>query len=137
MKLDRKSTSSSLWNSQSWKVWKSWGNYQINLKFRPIIDQAGRFVYKSAKVISNYLRPWVKTNIPSMIRKIPKYVIFIFFFAEDVSYDVELLFINIPLEETINCIIEQIYIKKKKGNSNLFEIYFHKIIDKTCYRMYI
>ena len=71
-----------------------------------------------------------------MIRKIPKYVIFIFFFAEDVSYDVELLFINIPLEETINCIIEQIYIKKK-DNSNLFEIYFHKIIDKTCYRMYI
>ena len=49
-----------------------------------------------------------------MMRKIPKYVIFIFSFAEDVSYDVELLFINIPLEETINCIIEQIYIKKKR-----------------------
>ena len=32
---------------------------------------------------------------------------------EDVSYDVESLFTNIPIEETINYIIEQIYVRKK------------------------
>ena len=31
----------------------------------------------------------------------------------DVSYDVESLFINIPIEKTINYIIEQIYVHKK------------------------
>ena len=32
---------------------------------------------------------------------------------EDVLYDVESLFTNIPIEETINYIIEQIYVHKK------------------------
>ena len=32
---------------------------------------------------------------------------------EDVSYNVESLFINIPIKETINYIIEQIYVHKK------------------------
>ena len=31
---------------------------------------------------------------------------------EDVSYDAELLFTNIPIEETINYITEQIYVHK-------------------------
>ena len=30
---------------------------------------------------------------------------------EDVSYDVESLFINIPIQETINYIIEQLYVQ--------------------------
>ena len=30
---------------------------------------------------------------------------------EDVSYDVESLFINIPMQETINYIIEQLYVQ--------------------------
>ena len=32
---------------------------------------------------------------------------------EYVSYDVESLFTNIPIDETINCIINEIYQKKK------------------------
>ena len=32
---------------------------------------------------------------------------------KDVSYDVESLFTNIPIEETINYITEQIYVHKK------------------------
>ena len=32
---------------------------------------------------------------------------------EDVSYDVESLFTNIPIEQTINSIIDQIYVHKK------------------------
>ena len=31
---------------------------------------------------------------------------------EDVSYDAEPLFTNIPIEETVSCIIEQIYVHK-------------------------
>ena len=31
---------------------------------------------------------------------------------EDVSYDVESLFTNIPIQETINCVTEQIYVHK-------------------------
>ena len=30
---------------------------------------------------------------------------------EDVSYDVESLFINVPIQETINYIIEQLYVQ--------------------------
>ena len=54
---------------------------------------------------------------------------------KDVSYDVELLFTNISIEETINYIIEQILCLIKSWH-NLFEIDFQKIIAKTCYRMY-
>ena len=52
---------------------------------------------------------------------------------EDVLYDYELLFTNIAKEETINEIIEQIYVLKKLMpiGSN-----FQKIIDKSTYRMY-
>ena len=32
---------------------------------------------------------------------------------EDVSYDAESLFTNIPIQETINYIIDQIYVHKK------------------------
>ena len=32
---------------------------------------------------------------------------------EDVSYDVESLFTNVPIQETINCVTEQIYVHKK------------------------
>ena len=40
---------------------------------------------------------------------------------EDASNDVESLFTNIPLEETINNIVD----------ANLFETDFQKIVDKT------
>ena len=53
---------------------------------------------------------------------------------EDVSYDVESLFINILIEETINYITDQTY--AHKVDANLFETDFQKIIDKTCYGLY-
>ena len=48
-------------------------------------------------------------KFPSMSYSIP----FLHDQEEDVSYDVESLFINIPIEKTINYIIEQIYVHKK------------------------
>ena len=53
---------------------------------------------------------------------------------EDVSYDVESLFTNILIEETIKYITEQIYVHKKV-DANLFEIDLQKIVDKICYGM--
>ena len=88
-----------------------------NLKFRPIIDQTGTFTHNAAKVISDYLRPLCKNEYsindtqksPSMLSSNPPSQDD----EEDVSYDVESLFTNIPIEETINYIIEQIYVHKK------------------------
>ena len=86
------------------------------LKFCPIIDQTGTYSYNTAQVISQYLKPLCKnkgtindtqsfsadiTNIPPLQEH------------EDVSYDVESLFTNIPINETIDYILDQIYNKKK------------------------
>ena len=37
----------------------------VNLKFSPIIDQAGTFTYNAAKVILGYLGTLFEINIPS------------------------------------------------------------------------
>ena len=88
-----------------------------NLKFRPIIDQTGTLTQNAAKVISDYLRPLCKNEyfindtqkFPSMLSSIPP----LQDDEEDVSYDVESLLTNIPIQETINYINEQIYVHKK------------------------
>ena len=79
----------------------------VNLEFRPIIDQTGTFTYNhAAKVISDYLRPYVKNNIPLIINtqtflNIPS-ITPLQEVEEDISYDFESLFPNILIEETIN-----------------------------------
>ena len=88
-----------------------------NLKFRPITDQTEKFAYNAAKVTSDYLRPLCKNEycindtqkFPSMLSSIPP----LYDDEEDTSDDVESLFTNIPIEETINYVIEQIYAHKK------------------------
>ena len=67
--------------------------------------------------MSDYLRPLYKNEysindtqkIPSMLSSIPP----LRDDEEDVSYDAESLFANIPIEETISYITEQIYVHKK------------------------
>ena len=87
------------------------------LKFRPIIAQNGTYTYNAAQVIGEYLKPLTDNNdyiirntqeFASMIKNQPplreneKYV----------SYDIVSLFMNIPIKETIDYIIDQIYNKK-------------------------
>ena len=87
-----------------------------NLKFRLIIHQTGTFTYNPAKVTSDYLKPLCKNEysindaykFPSMLSSIPPLQD-----DENVSYDFESLFTNIPIEETINYITEQIHVHKK------------------------
>ena len=83
-----------------------------NLKFRPIIDQTRTFTYNAAKVISDYLRHLCKNDaqkFPNILSPIPP----LQDDEENVLYDVESLFTNIPIQETINYVIEQIYVQKK------------------------
>ena len=88
----------------------------MNLKFRPIIDQTGTFTYDVTNVILDYLRPLRKNEYSinetqkfwSILSSIPPFQDD----KEDVSYDVELLFTIVPIEETINYITEQSNVHK-------------------------
>ena len=71
----------------------------------------------AAKVVSDYLRPLCKNDysindkqkFPSMLSAIPR----LQDDEEDVSHDVESLFTNFLTQETINYIIEHIYVHNK------------------------
>ena len=86
------------------------------LKLRPIIDQTGSCYYKAGKVIAEYLKPLSQNefviidtqSFPDLIKNTP-----ISDDEEDVSYDVESLFTNIPVRETIDYILDQIYNQHK------------------------
>ena len=79
-----------------------------------IIDQIGTFTYNAAKVISDYLRPSHKNEysindtleFSDMLSSIPP----LEDDKEDVSRVFESLCTNIPIEETINYITEQVYV---------------------------
>ena len=83
------------------------------LKFRPMVDQTGTATYDAAKVIGECLKPLAlnenKINdclkFPDMI----KALLPLQKNEEYVSNDVDSLFTNIPLKETIDYIIHKVY----------------------------
>ena len=88
-----------------------------NLKFRPIISLIGTCTYNAANLIAEYLKPLCSNQykisdtqeFASLIKDQPP-------LNDDevyVSYEVYSLFTNIPVAETIEYIIHQIYIEKK------------------------
>ena len=87
-----------------------------DLMFKSIIDQTGTMTYNAAKVISEYLRTLCENkyaindtlSFADMIKHLPPLQN-----NEHVSYDVVLLFTNIPLDETTDYIIESIYTHKR------------------------
>ena len=88
------------------------------IKFRPIISQVGTFTHAAAQVIGNYLKPLVEgneymikntQNFATLMREQPPLKPT----EEYVSYDVESLFTNVPVIETIDYILEEIYVKNK------------------------
>ena len=88
------------------------------LKFRPIISQFGTYTYNAAQVIGDYLKPLIEENdyiirntqdFPDMIKSQPA----LNNNEEYVSYDVVSLFTNIPIQETVDFILDEIYVKKK------------------------
>ena len=87
-----------------------------NLKLPPIINQTRIGYYKTGKGVSQYLKPLTKNEIDynnvqgfsSRLSNVP-----ISEDEEDVSYDVEALFTNVFIEETIDFICKEIYVHEK------------------------
>ena len=88
------------------------------IKFRPIISQVGTFTHAAAQVIGNYLKPLVEDNefmikntqdFATIIREQPP----LDPTEEYVSYDVESLFTNVPVLETVDYILDEIYKRDK------------------------
>ena len=86
------------------------------LKFRPIIDQIGTFIYDAAKVIGEYLKPLPKNEdklndcqeFQDMFKDLPPV-------KDNEEYDfcdVDSLFRNIPLNYTTDYVIHKIYDEK-------------------------
>ena len=81
------------------------------LKLHPIIDQTGTYIYNASKVVAKYLRPVSKNKY-----SIDDTLTFLDLLKnaeesddyEDVSYDVESLFITILVKETIEYTIQKI-----------------------------
>ena len=87
------------------------------LKFRPIIDQTGTFTYNCSNIIAEYLKPLCRNEygikdtqcFPDMLRDLPP----LSNDEEYLSYDVDSLFTNFPIKETIDYILEKIYVNRK------------------------
>ena len=112
------------------------------LKFPPIMDQTGTYTYNPAQVISNYLKPLctndyrIKDTLQfphflkdlSPLRDDEKYV----------SYEIKSLFTNIPLKETIDYILEQIYVHNKLRmiwNKLIFRRLLEKITTENLFQL--
>ncbi len=104
-----------------------------DLKLRPIIDQTGTHVYKASKVISKYLEPLTKNEyvinntlvFPDIIKSVPLRED-----EEDVSYDVESLFTSIPVKETIEFILDEIYVRKAIKPFCEKRLHFKRLLER-------
>ena len=101
----------------------------------------GIYTYNAAKVIADYLKPLCQNeykindtqSFPSMLKDQtplnPN--------EEYVSYDVESLFTNIPVDETINYIINEIYQKKKLPqicSKTIFKRLLYKLTTEVSFQ---
>ena len=106
-------------------------------KFRPIIDTIGSTHYKVGKYLSTLLQPLTVNDYTlkdsfdtaTKIRNIPKELFHEgYVFA---SFDVTSLFTNVPLQRTINVIIDRIY-NKAEIETTLKKSTLKKLIKDTC-----
>ena len=89
-----------------------------NLKSRPIIAQSGTYTYNAAQIVADYLKPLYSDNdyITRNTQEFPKLIQQedpLLSNEEDVSCYVKSLFINVPIQETIDYILDEIYVKSK------------------------
>ena len=84
------------------------------LKFHPIINQTETYTYKAAKLISRCLKLLCGSeytikdtqSFAKLVKELPP----LKEDKENVSYDIESLFTNIPVNDTIDYILDQIYV---------------------------
>ena len=102
-----------------------------DVKLRPVINQTGTHLYDCSKIIAQYLQPLA----------IQFLILYLFLISlrenplisneEYVSYDVDLIFTSIPLDETIDFIFDEIYVRKKLEPFREKSI-FKKLSNKLC-----
>ena len=105
-----------------------------NLKLRPIINQTGTHLYDCSKIISQYLQPLALSEYTSSDT-----LSFPDIFWENsldsneecVYYDMDSLFTSIPLGETIDFILDKIYIRMKPEPFCMKSV-FKKFLNKSC-----
>ena len=99
------------------KVHKLQGNQGLNeLTVRPIISNIGTATYETAKYLNNLLSPLGKSqhtvpNSKKFVEKIKEERIPIGY--KMISFDAKSLFTNVPLDETIETILQKLYVEKK------------------------
>ena len=104
-----------------------------NLKLRPIIDQSGTMTYNTSKYIADYLKPLANNDF--IIKDTQQFPSLIKNFTlkkdeETVSYDVDSLFTSIPLKETIDFILDEIYNKNKLKPICKNKLIFRRLLEK-------
>ena len=80
------------------------------------MDQSGTMIYNTSQVIAEYIRPLNNSKyiikdplkFPGILSENPLKED-----EEDLSYDVESLFTNVPINDTVDYILHEIYEKKK------------------------
>ena len=91
---------------------------QDNVKFRPIIAQSGTYTCNATQGIANYLKQLCSNN-EYIIRNTQEFAKLIRrqdplkYNEQYVSYNMESLFNNVPVHETIEHIINEIYVENK------------------------
>ena len=86
-----------------------------NLKLRPIIAQSGTYTYNGAQLIADYLKSLCRDN-DYMIRNTQEFPKLLqqqdplLSNEEYVSYDVKSLLTNVPIQEKIDYILDEIYV---------------------------
>ena len=90
--------------------------YLESLKLCPIIDQTGTYIYNASKVVAKYLSPLSKNEIsitdtfifPELLKNSNNDTCY-----EDVSYNIDILVTSIPVQETIDYVLQRIYVRKE------------------------
>ena len=103
------------------------------LKFRSFMDQTETYAYNAVQVIFHYLKPFcingynMKDNLQftQLLKDLPP----LKDDEEYVSYDIEPLFTNIPLKETFDYILEQIY-DHNKLPIICIKLIFRRLLEK-------
>ena len=90
--------------------------HKQNIPLRPIISSIGTFSYKTAKYSSKLLSPLALNNYlqKDSYDFVSRLHYLNFRNAHMLSFNLESLFTNIPLDFTINLILERVYTKIKK-----------------------
>ena len=111
-----------------------------NLKIRSIIDPTGTCFYNLSEFFAEYLQPFATNQytivntqtFPSFIGNIPPLQPD----EKDVSYDIESLFTNVPVKETIAYITKTVYEDKKFSPFYTRQVFYKLLLEFTTKNLF-